>query len=145
MRVFTFLRCLVSQVIHLGFKEALFLFSFPDRWRAARPQRATSGGRWPINIDLFTMAGLMAWRSSFFPFSFSALSTQLINCALWKWVQSVFTVVPVLEVFGCHINRTHSVMLALARTRAARDSHLRFFFCFRTSCLIKSSFWKQNS
>lgn len=87
VRVFTFWRCLVLQVIDpFGIWWMLFFFYFvfyffvffcqqqcvcrsrSDR-RAARPQRATSGGRWPIHVDLFTMVGLIAWRHSFFFFS----------------------------------------------------------------------------
>lgn len=63
------------QLYPFGIWWMLFLFfwqwcvcwSWSD-WRAARPQRATSGGRWPINVDLFTMVGLIAWRYSFFSF-----------------------------------------------------------------------------
>lgn len=93
-------------------RQQCVCWSWSDR-RAARPQRATSGGRWPINVDLFTMVGLTAWWHSFFPpFLFSSLSTQHINHALWNQVQWVFTVVMVLDVFdGYHTNRTRCVLL----------------------------------
>lgn len=82
------------QLIHSGFDECSFFFfwqwcvcwSWSDR-RAARPQRATSGGRWPINVDLFTMVGLIAWRYSFFSFFVLWVHSSLIVLSETRYSQ----------------------------------------------------------
>lgn len=53
------------QVFLTGFDEYCFLFLvvsgvFEADVVKQQLQRATSGGRWPFKIDLFTMVGLIA-------------------------------------------------------------------------------------